>query len=166
MEQRYAVPGTSLSISRSSHPCGWDVHGPKGIRKLRKDLRDGGRYSVNHWFEGRTAQWQIGRLVLLVFVGPPPSDRHECCHRDDRPLNNDPANLYWGTRSENRADAVRNGRPGGARGERVNTAKLTAEQVMEIRRRYVRRGPSLATEFGVSSTAIRKIVRGQSWGHV
>jgi hypothetical protein len=60
------------------------------------------------------------------------------------------------------------GRPGQI-GERNPRAKLTGEQVAEIRRRYV---PGivglgrLAVEFGVSKPMIGYIVRGESWTHV
>ena len=45
--------------------------------------------------------YQIHTLVLLAFVGPPPSDKHECLHKDHNPRNNALSNLSWGTRSEN-----------------------------------------------------------------
>lgn len=51
----------------------------------------------------------VHRLVLSAFVGPCPAG-HEACHRDDDGLNNSLSNLYWGTRSENMHDRVRNGR--------------------------------------------------------
>lgn len=49
--------------------------------------------------------------------------------RDDgNPLNNEPTNLYWGTRRENVADSVRHGT------HVAPPPKVTAEQVAEIRR--------------------------------
>lgn len=41
------------------------------------------------------------RLVLLAFVGPPPTDTHECLHNDDNPKNNNLSNLKWGSSQEN-----------------------------------------------------------------
>jgi hypothetical protein len=46
-------------------------------------------------------------LVLKAFKGPCP-DGQEGLHWDDDSNNNSLANLRWGTRSENRNDAVRN----------------------------------------------------------
>lgn len=47
-------------------------------------------------------------------------------------------------------------------------AKLTSDQVAEIRRRYRRNGnrsnaPALAEEYGVCTAHIRRIVRGVLW---
>lgn len=52
---------------------------------------------------------QVHRLVLEAFVGPCPEGL-ECRHLDDVKTNNHLSNLMWGTRIENRADMVRNGR--------------------------------------------------------
>ncbi|WP_051233125.1 HNH endonuclease [Pseudonocardia asaccharolytica] len=52
---------------------------------------------------------KVHRLVLLAFVGEPPDDKPNALHRDDDPANNCVENLYWGTRSENTDDSVRNG---------------------------------------------------------
>lgn len=52
---------------------------------------------------------RIHSLVLEAFVGPRPEGTH-ACHRDDDKDNNALANLYWGTPSENMADAYANGR--------------------------------------------------------
>jgi hypothetical protein len=59
-------------------------------------------------------QRPVGQLVLETFVGPRPPGL-EMCHRDDDPWHNALPNLYWGTRSENRQDLVRNGRHNHAR---------------------------------------------------
>jgi hypothetical protein len=50
----------------------------------------------------------IHRLVLEAFVGPCPEGK-ECCHKNDIADDNNLVNLYWGTRSENIADAFKNG---------------------------------------------------------
>lgn len=48
-------------------------------------------------------------LVLRAFVRPP--NEGECAlHYDDNQQNNDLSNLRWGTRTENHADAIRNGK--------------------------------------------------------
>jgi hypothetical protein len=57
----------------------------------------------------------------------------------------------------------------GARGERVNTAKLTENDVILIRQRYGAGGirqQDLADEYGVTQVQISSIVRGESWAHV
>lgn len=59
--------------------------------------------------DGHAKMYYVHRLVLLAFVGQPPHGT-EGCHRDDNGANNDLSNLYWGTRSENLYDMVRNRR--------------------------------------------------------
>ena len=55
------------------------------------------------------------------------------------------------------------------KGERNGRAKVTAEQVREIRRRYAAGGTThqaLADEYGVTKTNIRFIIKRVSWAHV
>lgn len=56
------------------------------------------------------------------------------------------------------------------KGEKVTQAKLTAEQVLEIRRKAENRprgwSTDLAREYGVDPTAIRKIVHRYNWKHI
>lgn len=56
--------------------------------------------------------------------------------------------------------------PGGGRN---GSSKLSAEQVLEIRRRYAAGGVTqekLADEFGVDRTAVHNIVRRKTWTHL
>lgn len=73
----------------------------------------GGHRRVTLSRNGVVAYKYIHRLVLEAFVGPCP-EKHEGCHRDDDCENNSVSNLYWGTRKQNMADALRNGRIGAA----------------------------------------------------
>jgi hypothetical protein len=52
----------------------------------------------------------LARIMLEVFVGPPPSSRYVARHLDDDRTNNQLKNLAWGTVKQNAEDAVRNGR--------------------------------------------------------
>ncbi len=54
------------------------------------------------------------------------------------------------------------------RGEHKSQAKLTEEQVLEIRERYATAEPSqdIATAFGISRSTIRHIASGLKWSHV
>jgi hypothetical protein len=58
---------------------------------------------------GRKQLRQVGVVVLEAFVGLRPPGLL-CCHWDDNPMNNVPANLRWATHAENSADMLRNGR--------------------------------------------------------
>ncbi|WP_460941414.1 hypothetical protein [Sediminivirga luteola] len=59
--------------------------------------------------------------------------------------------------------------PEGVQGENNSAAKLTAQQVSEIRRRYATGGVTqvaLAEQFGVDQAHISSIVRRKAWAHV
>lgn len=70
--------------------------------------KSGHKY-VDLYRERKRTKAAVHRLVLEAFVGPAPHG-HEGCHRNDDPADNRVQNLYWGTRSDNLRDAVRNGK--------------------------------------------------------
>lgn len=108
----------------------------------------------------------VHRLVLLAFVGPCPPG-HEARHINGVRTDNRLANLRWGTKDENARDRIAHGKQ--VRGEQVNTARLTAEQVVEIRRLHRENGLGgrrLAARFGVARNAIYMILKRQSWAHL
>jgi hypothetical protein len=86
------------------------------------------------------------------------------CHKCDNRACVRPDHLFLGTPRDNIQDAVQKGRM--CAGERQWCAKLTGEQVVDIRRRYAEGGithKALAREFGVSSATICLIVTGKKW---
>lgn len=116
---------------------------------------------------GRTKTLRVNRIVCAAFHGPPP-EGYEAAHLDGSKDNNTESNLRWKTGIENAADRKKHGTY--AMGEQVaHLAKLTAEQVLDIRARYQPRYGALADlarEFGVSPTAIMQIVRRRHWKHI
>lgn len=93
--------------------------------------------------------------------------RHLC--HNGRCVN--PDHLEVGTQKQNHHDAMDAGRH--PHGESHGCAKLTEEQVKEIRRRYVRgcgkrkgNRQELEREFGVSRSAISDIITRKKWAHV
>jgi hypothetical protein len=94
------------------------------------------------------------------------------CHRCDNPPCVNPAHLFLGTLSDNTQDSLAKGRwnySPNRWGETSPTAKLSEEQVEEIRRRYkpgVVAQWELGREYGVNQTTISKIVRGTRWKHL
>lgn len=121
------------------------------------------------------------RVAYELTKGPIP-DGACVCHACDNPICVNPAHLFLGTRADNNADRDSKGRQarGGrhgfalhpetiARGERASKAKLTEDQVREIRERYASgtvTTRSLGEEYGVSHTSIRFVIRRKSWWHV
>ena len=74
-------------------------------RTLLAGCRDKNGYPTINLGRKRT---RVHVVVLEAFVGPRPPGAHGC-HRDDDKENNTVANLYWGSRSDNMIDLVRNG---------------------------------------------------------
>lgn len=100
-----------------------------------------------------------------ILVSKDPHDncvRHTC---DNRSCVN-PNHLILGTHQDNVDDMVKKGRQ--SQGEQHGGAKLTEEQVVEIRRGYVRgsqtHGQSaLACQYGVNRSTISVIVNEKNW---
>lgn len=85
--------------------------------------------------------------------------RHKC---DNRPCCN-PNHIIPGTHGENMAD--RNSRGRQARGEGVNTSKLTPELVRAIRN-DPRGARPVARDHGVARSMVQRIRQHRAWTHV
>lgn len=109
--------------------------------------------------------WLVSRLVLMAFVGPCPAGK-EACHKNGNPSDNRLSNLYWGTRTDNMADAKRHGTDN--EGERNGMSKLTEDDVRRIRSEVAagRTQTEVAREYGVHQSLISNIVRHRRWSHV
>jgi hypothetical protein len=59
--------------------------------------------------KGKGTNYYVHTLVCEAFHGPRPFPDWEVRHLDGNATNNQPGNLKWGTKSENRRDAVRHG---------------------------------------------------------
>jgi hypothetical protein len=157
--KRMKVPGMLLSTARKSTP------GPRPSYPVATLCR-----SKGNRVERR--QFCVHSLVLLTFVGPRPKGK-VCRHFPDRnPNNNRLENLSYDTYSQNQIDRVAHGTD--SRGERHSGAKVSEEQVREIRKRYKpgRWKPGkltrkqLASEYKVKRVTIDKILSGEHWKHV
>ena len=109
----------------------------------------------------------MGRMVLahryaagMVDWPPEIQTRHLC----NVPACVNPEHLTFGSNADNVRDMVEADRQ--AKGVDHGNAKLTEEQVLEIRRRYADGGVtylSLGSDYGVGFRAISKIVRRKTW---
>lgn len=102
------------------------------------------------------------RVAYQLAFGTIPNGLWVLHHCDNRLCVN-PNHLFLGTRNDNSVDMVAKGRA--ARGERNVTARLTREQVREIRAKYdthlsVR---ELSREYGVCKSEINYIITKKSW---
>lgn len=110
-------------------------------------------------------QWRAHRYMYVQVHGPVTDDvciLHKC---DNRPCVN-PDHLYAGSHCDNMRDK---GQRGGSDGMRNGRAKITDDQVREIRRLYDAKELTqveLAARFGIGQSAISEIVRRTHWTHI
>ena len=105
------------------------------------------------------------RVSWELNVGPIPSGQSPL-HRCDNPTCIRPDHLFLGTHLENMSDRRNKRHYVLPSGEAHWNRKLSAEQVMEIRRLYIPREVSvrtLAARFNVSKTAIWHVLAGENW---
>lgn len=110
------------------------------------------------------------RFAYALWVGPLLEGLY-VCHRCDNPLCVNPKHLWQGTAAENSADMVSKNRQ--AVGERHGRAKLTADDVREIRAALATRrarGPNtvaqVARRYGICRKTARAIADRQLWRSV
>ena len=113
---------------------------------------------------------RVHSLVAAAFLGVRPS-KYEVNHRNGNKLDARLCNLEYCTPSQNAQHAHRIlGIPGTAqKGERNGCSKLSGEHVLAIRKVYSPGYGSLsrlARKFGVTPTAIWRIVHRINWRHI
>lgn len=124
------------------------------LGRLLKPLPNTDGYLTVKLSGGKTTP--IAPLVAKTFIGPRP-EGHQVRHLDCNKVNNWVGNLAYGTPKENIADSIALGVH--IEGSRVHCAKLTLEQVLDIRSRakYYGLNQDLAREFGVRHDWISKL---------
>ena len=134
-------------------------------KRLRPTPLEHGHLQVELTGDSRCVKARVHVLVLEAFVGPRPEGLWGL-HRDGNPANNLPGNLYWGTPTENVADARRHGTL--PQGSRVHLSKLDEGQVKEIQSLLADGTPraEIARRFGVRPSTITFIAKGETWKHV
>lgn len=121
-------------------------------------------------WKGRVNVSGYGRLTVLgkgefahrlafLFSGGDMLSGLVVCHRCDNPPCCNPAHLYAGTPALNSADMVARARYS------LHRAKITFDDAQEIRRlrRQGKRLLDLAAQFGISVSAITRIMQGHTW---
>jgi hypothetical protein len=126
----------------------------------------GGGYGI--YTSGKLGKKRVyaHRYAYEMTFGPIPAGMY-CMHKCDNPCCVNPNHLTVGSCSDNLHDMVTKGRS--SRGERRWCAKLTAETVRQIRKRYAAGNVSciaLAAEYGVSTSAVQLAVGRKTWKHV
>lgn len=86
-------------------------------------------------------------------------------HRCDNPICVNPNHLFLGTHADNMKDMISKGRARGAVGTGNAAAKLTEQQVREIRA-STQIYKVISEQYGISDSMISNIKLGRSWRHV
>jgi hypothetical protein len=86
------------------------------------------------------------------------------CHHCDTPNCINVKHLFLGTVNDNVQDKVRKGRQN--KGEKNGRAKLTEEQVVEIRKDTISSDGELSRKYGVNRVVIHRIKIRRLWKHI
>ena len=138
-------------------------------RILKSDTTRKGYKVVYLCANGHKKTRSIHQLVLEAFVGPKPSPSHVSRHLNGNPADNTINNLVWGTAKQNVEDAFFHGTRFQPRGSQCGSAKLTENQVLQIKRlllheKYTQR--MIALIFNVCESSISQIKLNKTWRHV
>jgi hypothetical protein len=126
--------------------------------------KDGyGKFQIS---TGYRVQWHVRahRFALYLSTGARP--KNLALHSCDNPPCCNPKHLHEGTQKKNRVDCKARGRV--ARGETDGNAKMTTQNVIDLRRRLAEgeSASSIAAEFGVTHTTILAAANRKTWAHV
>lgn len=142
----------------------------KGVVYTRRDGRpippseEGGYVRVTGDVGGKPSTIYGHKIIWESVYGPVP-EGHHIDHLNGKKYDNRIGNLEPVLPRENALRAIRKGLA--PTGSRVPSARLTAEQVCEIRRtRKSVSGAEWARRLGVDPSTINAIRRGDSWRHV
>lgn len=143
---------------------------PGRIVKPQVNRTNGYAY-VNLWSGSRRRAVRLHRVVAEAFLGD--VQGREVNHLNGDRLDNRVVNLEIVTSSENVRHSYRRlGRRPAVYGERHHKAKLTADDVREIRRVWPvwralgRTQAELGARYGVADSRISRIVNHKAWRHV
>ena len=119
---------------------------------------------------GDAHDYRVHRLVAQAFI-PNPENKATVNHIDGDKTNNHVENLEWNTREENMQHAYKHHLKKPMQGALNANAKLTPEQVRQIRKEYIPQSTkygtvALAKKYGVTNRVIGLVVRHKAYRNV
>jgi hypothetical protein len=127
-----------------------------------------GYFQVGLTQHGYVKWHAVHKLVAEAFIGPKPTARHQVNHKDSDKTNNVPDNLEWVTPREH-TNHTRSLPGHSGVGSENGRAKLTEQQVLDIRRVYSEGHCTmqfLADSYGVVQATINQIIQRRNWKHI
>jgi len=107
----------------------------------------------------------VHRLIYSMYVSLIPEGL--CvCHKNDVPLDVTPSNLTCQTKAWNNRDCINKGRGNKAIGEKHGNAKLTKEQVLEMRENKILSRKELMTKYNIGKTSVANVLTRKIWKHI
>ena len=163
-EWRVVVGYPGYEVSNMGNVRSYRKTGLGGLRDTPKPVKpmdSRGYLVVNLWNQGKLKTKKIHRLVCESFIG---SSELPVNHINGKKDDNRLCNLEYVTPTENTLHARRV--LGGGRGGKVNTARLTEQDVIKIAQRCKdgEAAESIAQDWGVATSTINRIALGRSWG--
>jgi hypothetical protein len=133
---------------------------------LKQTITHRGYKRVELNLKGSAKKFVIHRLVAIAFISNP-SNKPEVNHIDGNKENNDISNLEWCTSKENKSHAFVNGLSHQVYGEKHVQAKLSLNDVIEIKRKFAsgdfKNQTKVSKIYNVSRATIRSIVNNVNW---
>lgn len=146
-----------------------DKRGPDDCWEWQAALtEDGyGNFKVGSMIDGTLDAIKAHRVAYTLQYGPIEDGLH-CLHKCDNSKCVNPSHLYLGTHQDNMDDRKQRNRHASLPGEANPNAKLSANDVAEIRRLYASgvKPKALARQMNVTETNIRAIVEYKIWQHI
>ena len=135
------------------------------IVKPKKSLRQP-YYQIDLWKKNKYKTKYIHRMVAEVYI-PNPNNKPFVNHINGNKTDNSVENLEWVSPKENTNHAIEKGLMD-FNGEKNPQSKLTKEQVMNIRKEYVRNSRTngsiaLSKKYNVSFQQIIRIINDERW---
>lgn len=120
--------------------------------------------------QGKDKTMRVHRLVAEAFI-PNPENKDTVNHMDGNKQNNTVSNLEWVDRTEQMLHAYDLGLKTSRVGSHNSNAKLTDEQVREIRKNYIPYSKefgtvALAEKYGVTNRVIGLVVKNKAYQNV
>jgi len=154
--------GRVKSLDRYVNSKGDSQQLKKG-KVLNMHLKKDGYIGIVLCNYGKQKNFRVHRLVAESFI-PNPENKAQVNHIDGIKTNNNFLNLEWATDSENIKHAFKNNLIPKASGSKNPMAKLTKEQVDDIRNNnMLTPNKELSKKFNVSKTCIYRVKNNITW---